>query len=115
MVNRRYANVSSGNVGEFMEAIKNASSGLGEYYYGDMCQGYLEAILEDPDYQAAEFEKMRSYLDPIIRLFGAVARIDTFRSILSDLQRGLEETNSIDNGSFKGIYTLPLPFEGERG
>jgi Type I restriction enzyme R protein N terminus (HSDR_N) len=115
-INQRAPNVKSQNVSEFMEAIKSAGNGLSDCYYGDMCPGSLEQILEDPDYQAAEYEKMSRYLEPIIHSFGGSDGTDTFKSILRDLRRGLEEADSIDNSRpFTDIYTIPLPFGEEEG
>jgi hypothetical protein len=111
-IERRSTHIRQGNFGEFSEAIRNAGHGLSECYYGDMCPGCLEAILEDPSYQATEYEKMKRYLEPIIRVFGGIDGTDTFSSILESLSRGLEETAEVaESGPYVDIHTLPLPFE----
>ena len=104
--------VRQDNFGEFSEAIRSAANGLSDGYYGDMCPGALEAILEDPDYQVAEYEKMKRSLKPIIQVFGGMDGTDSFESILEDLGRGLEESAyAAESGPFIDLYTLPLPFE----
>lgn len=111
-IEQRSTHVRQDNFGEFSEAIRSAAHGLGDGYYGDMCPGALEAILEDPDYQVAEYEKMERYLRPIIQVFGGMNGTDTFKSILEDLGRGLEESaNAAESSPYVDVYTLPLPFE----
>lgn len=111
-IERRSAYIHQGNFGEFSEAIRNTGNVLSNYYYGDLCPGSLEDILEDPDYQAEEYEKMRRHLEPIIHAFGGMNGTDTFKSILEDLGRGLATTaEATPNSPHFDIYTLPLPFE----
>lgn len=103
--------VHQGYWGEFSEAIKNAADVLGEGYYGGMCPGALEAILEDPDNQAAEYAKMRAHLEPIIRVFSGFDGADMFESILESLRCGLDNPFKVDESNvYIDIYTLPLPF-----
>lgn len=110
-IDRSSPHVHRGNFGEFLEAIKNSADVLSDGYYGDMCPGALEAILEDPDYQAAEYEKMRTHLEPIIRVFGDNAETDMFKSILESLRCGLDDPVIADESNvYIDIYTLPLPF-----
>jgi hypothetical protein len=102
------------NFKEFAEGIKIAAQGLGESYYGDICPGSLEAIYEDPDYQAAEYRTMMKRLGPIIRTFGDITGTNMFKSILKDLRHNSEETESTgttEGHFFVDIHTLPLPFE----
>lgn len=107
--------VRQGNFGEFAEGIRNAAGELSDSYYGSMCPGALEAILEDPDYQAAEYFKMSRSLGPIICVFEGVDGTDTFQSILEDLGRGLTEaTDTTGSVRFVDTRTIPLPFEDER-
>lgn len=113
---QRDINLSQENVKEFSEGIKIAGHELSGIYYGDMCRGSLEAICEDPDYQAAEYRKMTRRLLPIIHTFGDIAGTNTFKSILEDLGRNSEEIESTDiteSQSFVDIHTLPLPFENK--
>jgi len=111
-IERQPTHIHLGNFGEFIEAIRNAGNGLSDAYYGDMCPGALEAICEDPDCQAAEYEKMRRYLEPIIRVFGGMNETNIFKSILESLSQGLEEMASVaESNSYVDIFTLPLPFE----
>lgn len=113
-IQRGCIHIRQDNFKEFSEGIKMAGDGLGEIYYGDMCPGALEAICEDPDYQAAEYLKMKKCLNPIIRIFGDIAGADSFKSILDDLRPVSEETDSTDIKevlSLRDIHTLPLPFE----
>jgi hypothetical protein len=113
-IERRSRLIRQDNFGEFSEAIKNAGHGLSNCYYGDLCPGSLEGILEDPDYQAAEYDTMRKSLTPIIRVFGGIGGTDTFKSILEDLGRGLEEPEDVaDSGPYLDAHTLPLPFDDE--
>lgn len=113
---QRAQNVNSQNVSEFLEAIKSAANGLGDCYYGDLCPGSLEGILEDPDYQSAEYQRMSGYLEPIIYYFGGHDGTDMFKSILRDLRSGLEEDASIGSSRPSvDIYTIPLPFDEEEG
>lgn len=113
-IERQSPHIRQGNFDEFSEAIKNAGHGLSDAYYGDICRGSLEAILEDPDYQFAEYEKMRKSLAPIIQVFGGMRGTNTFRSILEDLARDLEENETAEptaSAAYVDIYTLPLPFD----
>jgi hypothetical protein len=111
-IERRSMYVRQDNLGEFSEAIKNAAGGLSDGYYGDMCPGAIEAILEDPDYQSAEYEKMKMCLEPINRVFGGMPGTKTFSSILEDLRPCLEETTEVgEGGPYVDVYTLPLPFD----
>lgn len=113
-IERKSIHIRQGNVGEFSEAIKIAGHGLSDGYYGDLCPGALEGILEDPDYQAAEYSKMRRSLDPIICVFGGIRGTDTFKHILEDLGRGLEESEDVaGNSPHLDTHTLPLPFGDE--
>lgn len=113
-IQRRCIHIRQANFKEFSEGIKMAANGLSDSYYGDMCPGALEAICEDPDYQAAEYRKMEKCLNPIIHIFGDVAGTDTFKSILEDLGRVSDETDPTDikeSHHIVDIHTLPLPFE----
>lgn len=111
-IERRTVHIHQGNFDEFSEAIKNAGNGLSTCYYGDLCPGSLEGLLEDPDNQAEEYEKMRRHLEPIIQAFGSMNGTVTFQSILEDLGRGLAATaDSAPSDPCFDIYTLPLPFE----
>jgi hypothetical protein len=102
------------NFGEFSEAIKNAGHGLSDCYYGDLCPGSLDGILESPEYQAAEYDKMRKWLNPIIHVFGDAGGTKTFKSILEDLSQGLEEALDVaDSGLYLDTHTLPLPFNDD--
>lgn len=111
-IERQSAHIRQGNFGEFSEGIRNAGHGLSNCYYGDVCRGALEGILEDIDHQAEEYEKMRRHLEPIIQAFGGMDGTVTFQSILEDLGHGLAETaETAPSDPFFDIYTLPLPFE----
>jgi hypothetical protein len=101
------------NLGEFSIGIWNAARGLGDCYYGDLCPGSLEAIREDPGSHAAEYEKMRRSLEPIIRVFGGMGGTDTFESILESLGRDLDEAGLTERGPHVDVHTLPLPFEDD--
>lgn len=111
-IERRSMYVRQDNLGEFSEAIKNAADGLSDGYYGDICPGAIEAILEDPDYQSAEYEKMKMCLEPINRVFGGMPGTKTFSSILEDLRPVFEETTEVGEGApYVDVHTLPLPFD----
>ncbi|MBK0392113.1 type I restriction enzyme HsdR N-terminal domain-containing protein [Ramlibacter algicola] len=111
---RQSEHIRQDNFGEFAEGIRNAAGELSESYYGSMCPGALEAILENPDYQADEYLKMSRALGPIIAVFGGIDGTDTFQSILEDLGRGLSEaTDAAPNVSYVDTRTLPLRFEDE--
>lgn len=104
--------IHQGNFGEFAEGIRNAASGLQESYYGSMCPGIMEAILDDPEDQLAEYLKMSQSLGPIIRAFGGIAGMDVFKSILGDLGRGLaQKADSMGTSSLVDTCTIKLPFE----
>ena len=114
MIEQRSNHIRQDNLGEFAEGIRNAANELSESYYGSMCRGALDGILEDPDRQAAEYHKMSRSLGPIISVFGDIDRTNTFKSILEDLSKGLEEPASVaDSGPYLDTHTLPLPFGDE--
>jgi hypothetical protein len=108
---RQSGHMSHGNLREFTEGIKNAAGGLHESYYGSMCPGALEVILEDPDYQAAEYVRMSQSLGPIICVFEGIDGTDTFKSILEDLARGLADTTGTPGRRYLDTRTVALPFE----
>lgn len=109
---RQSGHMPQGSHREFAEGIRNAARELQESYYGSMCPGAMDAILEDPDYQAAEYAKMSQSLGSIIRVFDGVNGTDIFKSILEDLSSDLEETTSIvENNPYVDRHTIPLPFE----
>ncbi|VTU38492.1 hypothetical protein E5CHR_04833 [Variovorax sp. PBL-E5] len=111
---RQSGPIFQGSRGEFAEGIRHAAGELQESYYGSMCRGAMEAILDDPDYQAAEYLKMSQSLGPIIRVFEGIGGTDTFKSILEDLGRGLAETRETTGHSpYVDTHTIPLPFEDD--
>jgi hypothetical protein len=110
-INRSSPHIHQENIAEFSEAIKNAANALGDGYYGDMCPGALESILEDSEYQSAEYKKMRTHLEPIIYVFRGIDGTDLFESILESLCCGLDDSAKGDNKNvYTDMYTLPLPF-----
>ncbi|WP_386340583.1 type I restriction enzyme HsdR N-terminal domain-containing protein [Xanthomonas citri pv. citri] len=116
-IKRRFPHTNRDNLDEFSPAIRNVAHRLSTFYYGDMCPGSLESILEDPEYQAVEYEKLRRNLEPIIQVFDGADGTAIFRSILEDLGRDLERTaETAPTGQYFDIHTLPLPFgEGDSG
>lgn len=107
--------VSEQNIGEYMEGLEQAQGTLGEMYYGSMCPGAMNSILESEDVQAAEYDQMAPILKAAIALFWPHASVTTLQHILEDLGRGLADGNDEDTDDpakfAQDIYTLPLPFE----
>lgn len=113
-IERKSVHLHQGNLGEYSKGITNAADGLSDCYYGDICPGSLEAILESPEHQAYEYERMRRCLEPIIRVFSGMGGTVTFKSILVSLGRGLEDAGFTEGESYVDVHTLPLPFDNPR-
>jgi len=105
----------SEDVTEYIEGLKMAEDGLLEAYYGSMCPGALESILDDPDTQRAEYAQMLDLLGPIISVFSGHFQMEPLLGLLDALGEGLEhEESNADHNSAMIIpdtYTLPLPFD----
>lgn len=108
-------NITEKNIDEYMEGFKLARSGLSEMYYGSMCPGAMESILDSEDEQAAEYEKMAPILTAAIEIFSPYTSVTTLENILEDLGRGLnhgcDQDSEDPNKPVPDMYTLPLPFE----
>jgi hypothetical protein len=72
--------------------IATAGNALREYYFGNMCPGYMNVLEDNPEEQAAEWERMSQLFTPIIRIFGAqeCSSLLVVLSALSDHKRAEE-------------------------
>jgi hypothetical protein len=99
----------------FFEGLRQSEDELREIYYGSICPGELEAILDDPEYQRRELQQMGYILTPIVKAFAEHSAVPFFLDLLEELNgKGEEDETQISEYSTKqlpDIYTLPLPFD----
>ncbi|WP_306602393.1 type I restriction enzyme HsdR N-terminal domain-containing protein [Azonexus sp.] len=83
--------ITEQEIDEHMEGLEQAQGTLSEMYYGSMCPGAMESILESEDIQAAEYDKMAPILTAAIEIFSPYTSVTTLENILEDLGRGLHD------------------------
>lgn len=107
--------ITEPGIQEFLKGLDLAQDTLSEMYYGSMCPGVMEAILETEEGQAYEYDRMAPILEAAIRIFLPYTSVTTLENILEDLGRSLsrggDQEAEVSGKLEQCQYTLPLPFE----